>query len=184
MSAPISSRRRARSKGQEMVEFTLIFLPFFGFLFLTIDLGWAIFTRSTLQEAVREGCRYAVTSQTTTDKNNNALGQVDSIKTIVQQNAIGLLGSSNTDPGWSKIGVNFYAPSDLSTPLTAPTSSSSTKINVYPNIVEVTVTGYRLPSLTAPLFHDATALSLSADSADRMESAPPTGSPNYSDFGY
>ena len=55
-----------RQQGGELVEFSLIMIPMFGVLFLIIDLSWMLFARATLQYAVREGVRYAVTGQTMT----------------------------------------------------------------------------------------------------------------------
>ena len=52
----MSTKKR---RGVELIEFTLVLLPLLGFIFLVLDLGWAIYKRATLQFAVREGCRYA-----------------------------------------------------------------------------------------------------------------------------
>src|SRR5579883_2077009 len=65
---------RGKQKGSEVLEFGFVVTPMLGFTLLIIDIGWGVFTRSTLQYAVREGVRYAVTSQTAT-----GLGQKDSI---------------------------------------------------------------------------------------------------------
>jgi Flp pilus assembly protein TadG len=164
-----------------MIEFVLVLLPMLGFIGVTIDLGWAVYCRSTLQYAVREGCRYAITSQTETgltDSHGNAYGQIDSIKYVTQHSAMGFLGWGSSAPGWNLIQVNFYAPTNLTTPLTPPTSSSSPQINQYPNIVEVTVSNFQLAPWM-PIYRSHGALNFSAQSADRMESAPSSGPPNY-----
>lgn len=72
-----------------MLEFTLAFLPFIGFLFLILNIAWAVYSRSTLQYAVAQGVRYAVTSQTIAGK-----GQRASIQTVVQGNAFGKLAAT------------------------------------------------------------------------------------------
>src|SRR5664280_1848169 len=66
--------RRRRRRGVELIEFTLVLLPLMGFIFLLVDLGWAIYKNATMQFAVREGCRYAVTNQVQalTDSNGKA----------------------------------------------------------------------------------------------------------------
>ena len=44
-----------------MMEFALFVLPTFAILCGFFDLGMAIFSWNTLQNAVREGARYAIT---------------------------------------------------------------------------------------------------------------------------
>src|ERR1035441_2311267 len=60
--------RKRRQRGSQIVEFTLAFIPMLMFIFLILDVAWAIYTRATLQYAVEQGVRYAVTSQTGTSK--------------------------------------------------------------------------------------------------------------------
>ena len=74
------------AKGAELVEFSLVMIPLFGILFLVIDLSWMLFARATLQYAVREGVRYAVTGQTM-----SGMGQDASIRSVVQQSSMGIL---------------------------------------------------------------------------------------------
>jgi Flp pilus assembly protein TadG len=149
-------------KGSELLEFGLVITPMLGFAFLIIDLAWAVFTRSTLQYAVREGVRYAVTSQTMT-----GMGQKDSIKTVVQQSALGLLAHQQ---GFDKIQIRFY------TPDTFTDISNNVGANSGGNLVEVAVEGFSwLPLL--PLLRSHKAMSMSARSMDCMEASPPTGPP-------
>ena len=145
-----------------MLEFGLVLVPMLALLFVTIDIAWAIFARSTLQFAVREGVRYAVTGQTLT-----GMGQVSSIKTVVQSNAIGLLNGTD---GLSKIQVNFYTADTLQDVSTVPGG------NVGGNLVQVSVQGFPWFPLF-PLLRSATPLTFSALSADRMEATPPGGPP-------
>jgi hypothetical protein len=102
--------KKKRTRGVEIMEFTLAFLLWSDFIFLLPDLGWVIYKRATLQLAVREGCRYAITNRTQplTDSNGNAFGMIDSVKWVVRQKSMGFLGSRTTDPGWSMIQVQFY----------------------------------------------------------------------------
>lgn len=105
-SRPLGSRRRGQS-GSEILEFTLVLLPSLGFLFLILSVGWAVYTRSTLQFAVAQGVRYAVTSQTV-----SGMGQRASIQTVVQANAFGRLngtsGAATGTNGWNNIYVDWY----------------------------------------------------------------------------
>jgi Flp pilus assembly protein TadG len=166
----------------ELIEFTLVLLPLLGFTFLVVDLGWAVFKRATLQYAVREGCRYAVTNQTQslTDTNGNAYGVIDSIKWVVQERAEGLLGHKTTDPGYSLIQVRYYNPdSSLTTALTLPTdcaTNTGQPPNWSGNLVEVSVENFSASPL-APLLRSASPLMFTARSSDRVEGNPPTGVP-------
>lgn len=50
-------------KGQTTVEFAVAALVFFAFLFALIDIAVMFYVNLTMQHAVREGARYAVTGQ-------------------------------------------------------------------------------------------------------------------------
>jgi|SRR5579872_7055400 len=146
------SPRRAE-RGSETIEFGLVIVPLFAFMFLILDISWAVFTKVTLQQSVREGVRYAVTYQT-----SGALGQDASIKAVVQQASIGILQGAT---GASLISIQYYTPDTL-----APTAS-----NAAGNIVSVSVNGYSLSPM-GPLLHGNTPLNLSATAWDRTESCP------------
>src|ERR1700729_373142 len=76
---PLSRRNRRRS-GNALLEGVFTILPTFALIFAFIDFGLLLFRWATLQEAVREGCRYAITFQTATGK-----GQDVSVEAVVQQ---------------------------------------------------------------------------------------------------
>ncbi len=139
-----------------MVEVSLVLLPLCALIFLILDMAWAFYVRSTLQNAVREGVRYAITSQTIT-----GMGQDASIKTVVQQNATGLLSGG---PGLALINIQYYLPNTL-----APVSGLNS--NQGGNIVEVYVQGYSLPPL-GPILRNPAPLLLGAQAYDRMEGSP------------
>jgi hypothetical protein len=189
MAKRTSSGKRRRTRGVELIEFTLVLMPLLGFTFLLLDLGWMIYKRATLQFAVREGCRYAVTNQTQPlagvvlkDANGKAYGAVDSIKWIVQKRAMGFLGSSATDPGYNLIQVRYYDPTvtnGLTTPLTLPTNcatNTGTPPNWAGNLVEVSVESFTASPM-APVLRTATPWNFTARSSDRMEGNPSTGVP-------
>jgi Flp pilus assembly protein TadG len=69
-----------------LVEVALIFLPLCALLFGIFDFSVAIFMRATMQNAVREGVRYAVTFDTLPSMCQDA-----SIKQIVKNSMIDLL---------------------------------------------------------------------------------------------
>ena len=174
--------RQKRRRGVELIEFTLVLLPLIGFTFLLMDLGWAVYKRATLQYAVREGCRYAVTNRTQnlTDANGNAYGLIDSVKWVVQNRAMGFLGSKPTDPGYAQIQVRFYdANASLVTPLAVPTgcaNNTGQRPNWSGNLVEVSVENYQSTPFAA-VYKSATPLNFSARSSDRMEGNPSSGVP-------
>ena len=90
---PIATGRRRR-RGNQLVEVSLIFPPLFAILLALFDFSLALFLRATMQNAVREGVRYAVRYQT-----SGGLCQDDSIKTIVKNSAVGFLGNTAAGRG-------------------------------------------------------------------------------------
>ena len=148
--------RRSGERGSQVVELGLVLVPLCALVFLIMDMAWAFYVKATLQNAVREGVRYAITSQTMT-----GLGQDASIKAVVQQNAMGLLNGSS---GAALIGIQYYLANTL-----APVSGLNS--NAGGNVVQVYVTGYSLPPL-GPILRNPAPLSLGAQSFDRMEGSP------------
>lgn len=124
----LSSRRRRKSGGNSLVEGAFTILPTFALIIGFVDFGLMFFRWETLQNAVREGVRYAVTFQTSKDENNQPMGQAASIKQVVQKHAMGLVKAS--DP--NTIFVNYYTKE-------APTTPVSSGGNVPGNIVEVRI---------------------------------------------
>ena len=147
---------RSRERGSQVVELSLVLLPLCALVFLILDMAWAFYVKATLQNAVREGVRYAITGQTL-----SGMGQDASIKTVVQQNAMGLLNGTS---GAALITIQYYLPNTL-----APVSGLNS--NQGGNIVDVYVTGYSLPPL-GPILRNPAALSLGAQAFDRMEGSP------------
>jgi len=135
MSIPVSTRRLNRSKGNAMLESSFTLLPCFALLLGFVNFGLAVFRWTTLQNAVREGCRYAITFQTKT-----GLGQDASIEQTVQNYAMGLVSTSDSP---QDIFVSYYAPTALTTPIVSGG-------NVPGNVVRVSVQNYNLTWI-APL---------------------------------
>jgi Flp pilus assembly protein TadG len=121
----LSARDRRRS-GNAILEGALCILPLFALILAFVDFGLMMYRWATLQNAVREGCRYAITFQTAT-----GLGQDASIEQVVQQFSMGLVSTTDTP---QHIFVNYYAPTNLTTPI--PYASGG---NVPGNVVEVSV---------------------------------------------
>ena len=97
--------RRRNQKGNTFLEAALVLVPLLALIFAIVDFGLAIFVRSTLQHAVREGTRYAVTYRTMTGMGHDA-----SIKAVVQRSAMGFLAG---DEGKHRIFIRYYDPVTL-----------------------------------------------------------------------
>jgi Flp pilus assembly protein TadG len=128
-----------------------------GIIFLVIDLAMAVYTKSTLQEAVRAGVRFAVTEQL----GQNQAYLNDSIVSVVQQNAMGMLSGAN---GACKIVINYYNP---------VTGQADTGTGG--DVVEVSVVGYSYTPVG--ILKSGSPVSLTASSSDVMEQCPITGCP-------
>jgi hypothetical protein len=121
----------------ELVDFALVLLPFLAFTFLIMDISWCVYQKATLQYAVSQGVRYAITGRVMT-----GMGQLDSIRTTVQNNAMGQLGhgkvdcAANPTSGWCAIQVYFVDPNGnlLPAPSGSPGPASP---NQGPNLVQV-----------------------------------------------
>lgn len=174
----LSRRRNLRQRGSEILEFTLVLLPSLGFLFLILDVAYAVYSRSTLQYAVAQGVRYAVTSQTI-----SGMGQRASIQTVVQNSAFGKLrgttGAATGVNGWNDIYVDWYLVNSDGT-LTnedGVTGGNGMQTDGQLPLVEVSVQNYSsktfMPTIQMPgLTSLMGSIMMTAVSWDRMESPP------------
>lgn len=150
-----------------MIECVFTLLPTFAIIFAFIDFGLMLFRWTTLQNAVREGCRYGITFQRQT-VSGTTLGQNASIENIVEQYSMGLVHANDTNP--VHIFVNYYDP----TTLVAST-------NVPGNIVEVSVQNVSYSWLAPlsgsfgwgiPFYRSSTPLTLAVYSTDLLGGYP------------
>jgi len=174
-----SRLRRHRQRGSEILEFTLVLMPMLMFLFLILDIAWAVYSRSTLQYAVGQGIRYAVTSQTI-----GAMGLRASVQTVVQQNAFGRLnstaGAATGVDGWNSIYVDCYLVNTDGS-LTSSSNCGMTASGQLP-LVEVSVQSLSskvfMPTISlhglGPAFNP---IVMTAVAWDRMEAPPLSGTP-------
>jgi Flp pilus assembly protein TadG len=150
--------KRAGRRGNTILEAALVLGPLFMLVFGTIDFAMALLMKNCMQAAVREGVRYAITGQTM-----NGLGQDDSIKTVVQNNALGFLSGTT----WkSNVVITYYNPKTLLT-------VTGVNSNAEGNIVQVSVTGLSWAWMV-PYGRSAVPLPISAASSDVVE-PPPNG---------
>ncbi|MBZ5618256.1 MAG: pilus assembly protein [Acidobacteriia bacterium] len=163
-------RRRHGMKGQELVEFTLNFLPFLIMIIVSLDTAWAIFVQSTMQQAVRMAVRQGVTLTTTSQNPDGSLiittNLTDTVKGLVQQHAVGLLNGAK---GKSYIKVNYFDRLNPSTDVSGLATGNNGG-----NIMQVSVRGYPMSPLIALFFSwkgspDKRPMSVSVYSADAIE---------------
>jgi Flp pilus assembly protein TadG len=108
------------------VESAFTLIPTFALIFAFIDFGLMLYRWSSLQNAVREGVRYAITFQRQTSP---SLGQVASIQQVVERNSMRLVRATDSP---QHIFVKFYSK-------TAPETPIASGGNLPGNIVEVSV---------------------------------------------
>jgi len=155
----IPTRRGRNRRGNVIVESVFTFIPMFAMILFFADLGMMLYRWTTLQNAVREGCRYAITFQT-----SGGAGQDASIEQVVERYAFGLITPS-------EIHVDYYSPASPNTPIGAGG-------NIPGNVVEVSVQGLNLAwmmplsgTLAGPLY-SALPLSLTVRSSDILGGFP------------
>jgi len=156
---PRFARRR---RGAAIVEMSFVVIALFGLLFLLIDLGWVIFAKASIQHAVREGCRFAVTSQTL-----ESMGHLASIRDVVRQNSMGFISAAQAS---SVVQVRFYNPDTLQQMHGAGSNAGG-------NLVIVAVENFEVRPLI-PFVRSADPIRFSVRAADRMEASPMGIPPN------
>lgn len=145
--------KRNRRHGSTLIEAAFVFIPLMTLILGIADFSFAHFIRVTVQHAVREGTRYAITYQLDSGKCQDA-----SIKAVVTAQAMGFLSSA---PQQDLIKVRYYDPLTFSEILGAAGNAPG-------NIVEVSVEGYQY-SWMAPLLFAGTPFTITVRSSDRME---------------
>jgi Flp pilus assembly protein TadG len=82
--------RRGCNRGESLVEFAIVSTMFFLLIFGIIDFGRLFYAKTTLESAVREAGRFAVTGRHLTDASGNPLGRVKSISDTAKKYAMGI----------------------------------------------------------------------------------------------
>jgi Flp pilus assembly protein TadG len=173
----VSQRRRRRSRGAELMEFTLTFLPMLAFVTVIADTAWAIWAKATLQRAARLGVRVGVTL--TAAQMNNGACLTDTVKGTVQAYSFGLLSGN---AGLALIKVNYFQPPAPGSNAAATDVSAQANGDQGGNIMQVTIQNFSLVPLMPRITSWTTAadknpLIFSVSSADIIEpsgaQAPP-----------
>ena len=126
--ANASVRLEEKSGGNALLEWTLVLLPTMALITAFFDIALAMFSWATIQNAVSEGCRYAITFQTISGG-----GQDFSIETTVANDSMGLVTVAG-----GLIHVDYYTQAAPTTAIAAPNG------NVPGNIVRVSIQSYPL----------------------------------------
>lgn len=153
---PISARgrvRRSGSRGGAIIESALCFLPFMAVALGITDVSMGIYIRETLQHAVREGARYAITYRVI-----DGQCQIPSIKQIVKRHSMGFLNDQQVA---DHVTVKFYEPD----------GSGESGENRPGHLVEVSVENYQWKWIV-PLWRTTQPLNITVRSSDRMEGLP------------
>src|SRR5262245_2689266 len=94
-SRPQSVRPR-RFPGQNLVEFALVSVLLLMGIFGVVDLGRAVYARTTLTNAVREAARYGATNPPSSNTDSSA---ISGMKNAAQSHSSGL--ALQTDPNFT-----------------------------------------------------------------------------------
>jgi Flp pilus assembly protein TadG len=146
-------RARDRARGSTVIEFALVALFFLSLIFASFNFFFWTFAKAALHSAVREGTRYAITGKTVSQ-----MGQDDSIRKVVKDNAFGLLNSASAA---ATIRVDYYAVD----------GSGVTPSNQAGNFVVVSVVNYE-PVAIAPVLGFQYPIRLSVRAVDKLEPFP------------
>jgi len=147
---------RTSESGSATVEFSLVVLPLLAILLMTFDVTWIIFGSACIQEAAREGSRYAVLgsgqAETTLDT---------AVKQVVQQYSFGFVKTSN-------VSVDYYPSTGYSSAGVPANIDGTPQATAAGNIVKITVQGVTIKS-AGPIFRLSTPMQLTASASDVMQ---------------
>ena len=150
---------RTRQRGSQTIEGALVTLIMFGLIFLIFDMAFSLYIKATLQEAARDGVRFAITGQTLAgDAYLN-----DSIVKTVRASALGLLSGANDA---CKVSVSYYDPYG---------GASANAVGGY--VVQVSITGVQYTPLAA-IFKSSAPVTVNVQASDVMEACPAAGCPS------
>lgn len=86
----IRNKHRKRERGATLVEMAIIAPVFFLILLSLIELSMMFFATLTMQYAVREGARYAITGQSNLDPATGAQQRYAAVIASIRDNSLGM----------------------------------------------------------------------------------------------
>jgi len=125
-------------KGTAILEFAFVAILVFGLLFAIVDLGMMFFVNLTMQNAVREGTRYAIAGPTAPLGDTRTRRQLVIDK--IHDSSVGLCDRGRCPDG----NIHFYA---LESGVPVPIAPGDPVVGAPSQIIEVTV-DYSWPLLT------------------------------------
>jgi Flp pilus assembly protein TadG len=153
--------RSPGERGSTLVEFSLVLLLELGVLLLLMDVAWIFFGWGCIQEAAREGVRYAITGK----------GQVEAtLDSAIINNAVipfsfGFINAQNAS---SVISIDYYPPAGYSSSGNPASLDGQWNATAAGNIVRVTIHGFSIGSF-GPILRSAAPVTLSASAADVIQ---------------
>ncbi len=120
MKKRLFSKKNKREDGQAMVEFALILPIFLLILCGIIDFGWLFYNQLSLNNACREGARYAVVNTADDASTQAIINHIENTTTTVFANDgvdIKIEYSSPNDPTAGDITVSMEAEISFFTPV-------------------------------------------------------------------
>lgn len=120
MKKPLRSMKKRREDGQAMVEFALVLPIFLLILCGIIDFGWLFYNQLSLNNACREGARYAVVNTAENADTQAIINHIENATTTVFANDgvdIRVSYSSPGDPTSGDITVSLEADISFFTPV-------------------------------------------------------------------
>jgi Flp pilus assembly protein TadG len=151
--------RSRRESGSAILEGALIFLPMMALFFALVDFPFAIFIQNVVRNAVREGCRFAISQQT------GGGGQDAAIKSVVENNSFGFISDAGITAGTNTFTITYYDATTLAV-VSGVGSNGEGNICVVSASVQT--------KWMAPIWRSLGAVTFTASSSDVME-APPNG---------
>jgi Flp pilus assembly protein TadG len=138
---------RGSQKGSELLEFVLVLLPFMALVGVLLDVGWAVFVKSSMQRAVRVAVEQGVSLSSSQLAPGACL--TDTVKGIVQQNSAGMLQGS---AGLAFIKVNYFQPPAPGSNGAVTDVSAQSNADAPGNIMQVSIQNFSLNALMPRIF--------------------------------
>lgn len=139
-------------KGQTTVEFALVATALLTLLFAALDLAVMFYVQLTMQRAVREGARYAITGQATGSAGKEELNRVvkDASNGLYDQNAEALKDPALKEPRVNRL--NPAATAAYNNYTGSPVADTGAPDDII--IVSLTYSWPLLTPMVQPFFHD------------------------------
>jgi Flp pilus assembly protein TadG len=142
---PTSPFRRSRRTGATAVETAMVLIPCFMFIFSVFEYGRMLMAWNVLNNAAREGCRYALVNNTSTTVTADTTTAVTSRMSGLNTTAFTSFSVSVSGThGGVSTAVNNLVAGDL---ITVTVTGTYQFMNIIPNVKMGTVTMTSAPTM-------------------------------------